>query len=967
MTTFVDNITSLEATDGTRPIEIVSNFMSIFNSKSVIVLLNHKYQNKIIESPVILEDWNLTNERFDNILKNKGVAEEDRIILVRMLNHNAKRITDHFSEQTLAHTDAGQKAKKERVERVKNAPPVEVSVSHALMMHEGNVRVRGMFVGGSAKVEKMYVRLGFRCGYCDKINVLADYRDTRPRFASEIPSIFGPRYLNRQKCEQGCESFAHDSHDEVVSALGVELHDTETSNDPERLYVVLFDDCIKNVSYLEQVIITGSLQRVRVKDKLLPHVFVGLDTPTPNGVNPIEYVNKKESVELTIDDEKKIQEFAIQNKGRELDALADLVAPSIIGYEDVKKGLLLCAANSGKDSVKRKRRINVLLIGETGLAKTPLAREAIRLIGLNSKFASAVDSTVSSLISVVDKDTGFFRFGPVLMANGAICSIDEIGRMPLEDQGRLLSALQEGTISFGRYGLTRPLEASASFVLTANPNSISGKFRDGVKIDSNEFPFLGPFKDRIDLTFVFRTKRCVDDVRDYASKKSEIMDNYNAITKEEEENYEFLRRYILYGKRFDPRFSQESEHMIKAFFTNIVSPEGSQASYRVLDTLRNLCYAVARLKLKDAIDAEDANDVMKFYNEQLKHYAQVSNIPSDPRDFAYEEVIKKLTGQKFKSEFMELLQAVCKDNVYVDQYTMKLNEEGKRDWHVKTNIKVRQIRNKFTKGPKNDKILILNISPLVLAWRETYEGSDKDAIINADNIDTDYYDESDKNDTSDIDKKWSEDNKLEGIPDNSNSTRPEITDNDIMSNITHITPITPSSKQDFTKGSPSGSSGSGGEKDGLKDDTRTKHASIITNKHVISQVTSLAPVQGVTAIVPLERSARRLLTTIITTAQKTSLQDSEGQYGEEPIEDYEAYIARQKKLFEAIGKDTPTPNPSSSSSISRLDPNGDPILPPYVHRMYAGSDMFVCEYCSIKQDRWGMATHFHPEGFKRKK
>lgn len=56
-----DDIMNLELTDEIKSIEIVSNFMSSFNSKSVILQLNHKYQNKIIELPVILEDWNLTN------------------------------------------------------------------------------------------------------------------------------------------------------------------------------------------------------------------------------------------------------------------------------------------------------------------------------------------------------------------------------------------------------------------------------------------------------------------------------------------------------------------------------------------------------------------------------------------------------------------------------------------------------------------------------------------------------------------------------------------------------------------------------------------------------------------------------------------------------------------------------------------------------------------------------------------
>jgi len=118
--------------------------MSNFNSKSVVVQLNHKYQAKIIESPVILDDWKLTNESFDNILKDKMVAEEDRIKLLRLLNYNANRITGHFSQQTLTHMDAGRRARIERIEREKSLPYVEVSIYQALKMHEGNIKVKGM-------------------------------------------------------------------------------------------------------------------------------------------------------------------------------------------------------------------------------------------------------------------------------------------------------------------------------------------------------------------------------------------------------------------------------------------------------------------------------------------------------------------------------------------------------------------------------------------------------------------------------------------------------------------------------------------------------------------------------------------------------------------------------------------------------------------------------------------------------
>ncbi|MGC2575575.1 MAG: hypothetical protein WA364_29060 [Candidatus Nitrosopolaris sp.] len=41
---------------------------------------------------------------------------------------------------------------------------------------------------------------------------------------------------------------------------------------------------------------------------------------------------------------------------------------------------------------------------------------------------------------------------------------------------------------------------------------------------------------------------------------------------------------------------------------------------------------------------------------------------------------------------------------------------------------MRQVRDRFIKVANNDKILIISISPLVLAWHTIYDGDDKDAI-----------------------------------------------------------------------------------------------------------------------------------------------------------------------------------------------------------------------------------------------
>jgi len=84
---------------------------------------------------------------------------------------------------------------------------------------------------------------------------------------------------------------------------------------------------------------------------------------------------------------------------------------------------------------------------------------------------------------------------------------------------------------------------------------------------------------------------------------------------------------------------------------------------------------------------------------------------------------------------IELLKSACQRNEWVSQY-IGFDKEGKRDWSVGTNRKVREVRDRLIKGANNDKILIISISPLVLAWRATYVGGDKDVSTNSNDGDS---------------------------------------------------------------------------------------------------------------------------------------------------------------------------------------------------------------------------------------
>jgi DNA replicative helicase MCM subunit Mcm2 (Cdc46/Mcm family) len=414
--------------------QIVTVWFCSFKSKQMTIKFNGRYQNKLLDSiPVDLEDMRDMVEGFRNILENNGIAEEHITMLENILISNNPRITAFYAQAATEQTTEGQRRKKERIDKLRNTPPREVSVAQALMIREAgtNVRVTGKLIGRLV-VENMIEIAAFRCANCDEWNILEDYRDTRPRLQAEMPSDFESKNLHKKMCKI-CfsDKVPHMSDHKYIPARSVELHGEEISNDIPYINIYLFNNCTINVLYNELVKVTGSIQQIRVKDKLLPHVFVGLESDGSiiNDISPIEPFEKEESVEITPKDEEEFQEFYIKkgdNFRQVFDALASLVAPHHQGHDSVKKGLLMSAVMTGIDSPRRKRRIDIMFIGPTGTDKSGLASEAKRLVP-GSDTASAADSTSNSLICVYDKDGEHFNFGKIPLANGKVLHLDEMG------------------------------------------------------------------------------------------------------------------------------------------------------------------------------------------------------------------------------------------------------------------------------------------------------------------------------------------------------------------------------------------------------------------------------------------------------------------------------------------------------------------------------------------------------------
>ena len=77
-------------------------------------------------------------------------------------------------------------------------------------------------------------------------------------------------------------------------------------------------------------------------------------------------------------------EFELKKNGSIVDELVSYFAPQIIGYEYVKKGLLMVAANAGipnnEKRIPKRLRLNALLIGDPSLAKSTFITKIVEIV-----------------------------------------------------------------------------------------------------------------------------------------------------------------------------------------------------------------------------------------------------------------------------------------------------------------------------------------------------------------------------------------------------------------------------------------------------------------------------------------------------------------------------------------------------------------------------------------------------------
>jgi replicative DNA helicase Mcm len=555
------------------------------------------------------------------------------------------------------------------IPRHKDPPTIDhtkiYSVSEASRLHKAkNITVKGV-ISGIQPMRKMIIGLSRRCMNCN--TVFERIYDKPAFFESFVPV----EHIN--KCtECNTKDYLGAPEYENVNAVIVELkdHDTFSEIDPLRIIVFgddepAYDSTINLDRHIgETVEVTGDIftidiSRRRGETKMVAYLYVS---------SLVKYLSKQK-IELTAEDVKAIKRFVNHvDVDNVVNKLANMFATSIIGYNAVKKGLLLCAASTCTD--KTSKKIHSILVGDPGLAKSLMLKEAVKLVP-SSRYESVQFATGKSLTAIVTKEEGdtlILRIGPIPQAKGAIAALNEIGRMNHDDQGFLLDTMQEQDFTTNKFGQNFHIDAPTVIIASANPTG--GTWKGGYdnnpddKIDLDKVPMIKPLVDRFDLVFIFKDSRDEDALMKYVEKKSEMEDHRTP------DYTTYLAKHIMYAKQRypKPKFSDDAKVMLNEFYVKIRMSHGSP---RIRETIYRIAQNIARLKLKDEVDASDAKETIDFYNIILQQLDKVVASPANPRETAYNECLNVLMESPYPLADEEMFKTACARNAQVGLYIGK--------------------------------------------------------------------------------------------------------------------------------------------------------------------------------------------------------------------------------------------------------------------------------------------------------
>ena len=397
-------------------------------------------------------------------------------------------------------------------------------------------------------------------------------------------------------------------------------------------------------AFLQEDLLDPKLEKKRYPGNKIKLVGVITEVPMPLktggqsttydliiDINSIETVEEEfEDIEVSPEDEKIIQELAA--KPNIYEKLVATIAPSIYGYENIKKAIIMQlfggVRKQREDGTKTRGDIHLFLVGDPGSGKSQMLRY-VATIAPKARYMAGKGSTAAGITATVVRDE-FMRgwaleAGALVLCNKGVACLDEMDKMSPEDTSSMHEALEQQTVTIAKANVHATLRAETSVLAAANPKF--GRF-DPYEPIPKQIDLPPTLLNRFDLIFTIR------DVPN-AEKDEKIAVHILKLSQEPgalkpDIDTKLLRKYIAYAKqRCQPKLTIGALEEIKDFYiklrTMAAAEEGEvkpiPISARQLEALVRLSEASAKIRLSDKVTKRDAQIAIELLRSSMQEVA----------------------------------------------------------------------------------------------------------------------------------------------------------------------------------------------------------------------------------------------------------------------------------------------------------------------------------------------------------
>ena len=452
--------------------------------------------------------------------------------------------------------------------------------------HNEKLLMQGVIMG-IGEIEHYPIMAAITCNNCKNDDLIhsSDCKDWRsfniPKTCEKCGGVFTITQLDK-------------------STIRKFLFSEEKNSNPITMTGFVFGDMVYQLRPGESIRVNGVIHSVKMpKHGTYQRVL---------DINRMTLTNTK--VKLPTDLE--IQEFKDMDK----DKLIQSFAPRIKNMKLIKEGLLIGLLGGVDDGYVR-GDINVLLMGDPGVAKTQLLKFITTVIQ-KSDYTSGKSSSQAGLLAGVDNlsdGTRIAKPGSVIMCNGGVCCIDEFEKMNPIDRAGLHEVMENRTYSLRKVGINMTWEAKTIIFAAANPRSSRWDMALSIKENVN---LPDSLISRFGLIFLIR------DIPDQENDL-EIARHIRKIKQHNMEDYlsaEIITKFINYARTINPIILDETADCLEKYWSELrcqgQPTDSILIDNRTLQDLYRMAEAYARMNLSNTVTEQHAQYAIKLLTNSLQ-------------------------------------------------------------------------------------------------------------------------------------------------------------------------------------------------------------------------------------------------------------------------------------------------------------------------------------------------------------